>query len=246
MNARATIGIQKLDDPDIENEVESWINHLRDRAHNSYTPISVWNDVKVYLEVVVEKLDLRNLFEPTCNEFFVPVTNFKGWSDLNSRAAMMRKFAAHRGSKKRRCVLHLSGDHDPGGLHITEKMRKNLEDLSGAIGWTPENLVISRFGLNADFIDRHNLTWIDNLETSSGQQLDDPGHEDHDKATCRTTSPASASANAKPMRSSWCPNSLVRFVAMRYSNMCQRPHQRVITASSSANAQSCSKPSGGE
>ena len=26
------------------------------------------------------------------------------------------------------------------------------------------------------------LTWIDNLETSSGQQLDDPDHEDHDKS----------------------------------------------------------------
>ena len=38
-----------------------------------------------------------------------------------------------------------------------------------------------RFGLNADFIDRHGLTWIDNLETSSGQQLDDPDHDDHDK-----------------------------------------------------------------
>ena len=38
-----------------------------------------------------------------------------------------------------------------------------------------------RFGLNADFIDAHDLTWIDNLETSSGQQLDDPDHKDHDK-----------------------------------------------------------------
>ena len=179
-DSRETIGIEHLDHADIDDEVESWITHLRDRAHESYTPISFWNDAKVYVEVVVEKLDLRNLFEPTCAEFFVPVTNFKGWSDLNSRAAMMRRFAAHEAAR-RRCVLLLCGDHDPGGLHITEKMRKNLEDLSGAVGWTPENLVISRFGLNADFIDRHDLTWIDNLETSSGQQLDDPDHSDHDK-----------------------------------------------------------------
>ena len=60
-------------------------------------------------------------------------------------------------------------------------MRKNLEDLSGAVGWSPDNLVIIRFGLNADFIDEHELTWIDNLETSSGGQLDDPDHDDHDK-----------------------------------------------------------------
>ena len=92
----------------------------------------------------------------------------------------MRRFAEH-GAAGRRCVLLLCGDHDPGGLHITDNVRKNLSDLSGAVGWTPENLIISRFGLNADFIDRHDLTWIDNLETSSGQQLDDPDHEDHNK-----------------------------------------------------------------
>jgi hypothetical protein len=146
----------------------------------TYTPVSFWDDQTSYLEVAVEKLDLRNLFEPTCAEFHIPIQNFKGWSDLNARAALMRRFAEHEAAG-RRCVLLLCGDHDPGGLHITDKMRKNLSDLSGAVGWTPENLIISRFGLNADFIDRHGLTWIDNLETSSGQQLDDPNHEDHDK-----------------------------------------------------------------
>jgi hypothetical protein len=109
-----------------------------------------------------------------------PFTNFKGWSDLNSRAGMMQRFAAHE-KAGRRCVQLLCGDHDPGGLHITDKMRKNMEDLAGAVGWTPENLVIIRFGLNADFIDQHGLTWIDNLETSSGERLDDPNHNDHDK-----------------------------------------------------------------
>jgi hypothetical protein len=73
------------------------------------------------------------------------------------------------------------GDHDPGGLHITGTLRKNLEDLSGAVDWDPAGLEIVRFGLNADFIDAHGLTWIDNLETSSGGQLDDPGHNDHAK-----------------------------------------------------------------
>ena len=61
-------------------------------------------------------------------------------------------------------------------------MRKNLEDLEGAVGWSPANLLIIRFGLNADFIERERLTWIDNLETSSGKRLDDPRHPDHGKA----------------------------------------------------------------
>ena len=181
--SRETIGLEQLDRNDIADEVESWVEHLRNRAHEQYTPISFWNDLDVYVEVGVEKLDLRNLFEPVCAEFHVPIKNLKGWSDLNARAAMMKRFAAHEAAG-RRCVLLLCGDHDPGGLHITEKMRKNMEDLSKpkAVGWSPENLVIIRFGLNAEFIDDNNLTWIDNLETSSGQQLDDPNHNDHDKA----------------------------------------------------------------
>ena len=75
----------------------------------------------------------------------------------------------------------LCGDHDPGGLLIADSFVRPA-DLSGAVGWSPDNLVITRFGLNADFIKRHKLTWIDNLETSSGRQLDDPDHADHDKA----------------------------------------------------------------
>jgi hypothetical protein len=82
----------------------------------------------------------------------------------------------------RKCILLLCGDHDPGGLHITDKMCKNLEDLAGAVGWSPANLIIIRFGLNADFINENGLTWIDNLETSSGKRLDDENHTDHDKA----------------------------------------------------------------
>ena len=83
-------------------------------------------------------------------------------------------------------MLLLCGDHDPGGLHITDKMKKNLSDLNKAVGWSPANLIVIRFGLNAEFIDENNLTWIDNLETSSGQQLDDPDHKDHDKDYVQT------------------------------------------------------------
>jgi hypothetical protein len=36
-----------------------------------------------------------------------------------------------------------------------------------------------RFDLNADFIEKHNLSWIDNLETGSGRSLADPRHKDH-------------------------------------------------------------------
>ncbi len=53
--------------------------------------------------------------------------------------------------------------------------------MEGATGWRPDNLIINRFGLNADFIEEHGLTWIDNLESGSGARLDDPKHRDYEK-----------------------------------------------------------------
>jgi hypothetical protein len=178
-DARETIGLQEnITNNTVEQEAADWIDHLRNHAHKSYTPISFWDDLDTYVEMGVEKLDLRNLFEPVaCKEFYVPLTNFKGWSDLNARANMMRRFA-RRESEGRRCVLLLCTDLDPGGLDQANKMRKNLEDLARAVGWSPE-MVIIRFGLDADFVNRHRLTWIDNLETSSGQDLGDRNHPDH-------------------------------------------------------------------
>jgi hypothetical protein len=68
-------------------------------------------------------------------------------------------------------------------LNISNFIRSNFNDLSKAVGgWTPDKLIIERFGLNLDFIMEQNLTWIDNLETSSGERLDDPDHHDHDMA----------------------------------------------------------------
>src|SRR6516164_9129335 len=79
------------------------------------------------------------------------------------------------------CALLPFVDHDPGGLRIANFLLKNFADLSDAVGWSPDNLIIDRFGLNPDFIRRHRLTWIDNLETSSGERLDNPNHPDHHK-----------------------------------------------------------------
>src|SRR5262249_56921086 len=142
------------------------------------------DDRDVYVEVAVEKLDLRNLFEPVCKEFYVPLTNFKGWSDLNARAAMMRRSARHE-AEGRRCVLLLCTDHDPGGLHMHEKMRKNLEDLAGAVGWSPENL------------GRGSTTWRPVAVCSSTIPIMPTSLS----PMSRTTSRSSASGSARPMRS---------------------------------------------
>jgi len=79
-------------------------------------------------------------------------------------------------------VLLYCGDFDPMGLKISDVLRDNLAELSGAVGWSPENLIIDRFGLNLDFITTQGLTWIDGLTTGSGKNLEDPSHKDHQKA----------------------------------------------------------------
>jgi hypothetical protein len=146
-----------------------------------YTPLSFWDDRDHYLQMLVEKIDLRSLFSGICARHRVPLANSGGWADINGRAAMMRRFAKWE-AKGKRCVLLYCGDHDPGGLSISGFLRSNLTDLSAAVGWSPDNLIIDRFGLNFDFIEAHGLTWIDNLETGAGGRLDDPTHPDHGKA----------------------------------------------------------------
>jgi hypothetical protein len=180
-SARAAVGVEKLHG-DINVEVEGWVNFLRNDFPNKYTPVSFWADLDVYIEVGVEKLDVLNLFKPVCcREFYaVPITPLGGWADINCRVAMMRRFQEHE-LAGRKCILLVVTDHDPGGLRIADKLRKNLEDLARAVGWSPDNLIITRFGLDFDFIEREGLTWIDNLETGSGLQLDDPDHADHEK-----------------------------------------------------------------
>ena len=93
---------------------------------------------------------------------------------------MMERFAEWEADGKQ-CVLLYCGDHDPGGLHISDFLRANLQDLEKSVGWSPRNLIIDRFGLDFDFTEANGLTWIDNLETSSGRSLADPKHPDHKK-----------------------------------------------------------------
>jgi hypothetical protein len=175
---RSADGIEQLDGV-IEAEIGAWISALRD-ASSSYTPVSFWDDHTVYIEMAVEKVDLKHLFAPICQKFRIPIQNIAGWADLHSRAAMMRRFAQHERAGRTPVLLYC-GDHDPGGLQISSFLRANLEELSGAVGWRPDNLIVDRFGLDYDFIEHLSLTWIDNLETSSGKRLDDPKHPDHHK-----------------------------------------------------------------
>jgi hypothetical protein len=176
---RAADGVEKLDDPHVDSEADAVIQYV-DRAHLFYTPISFWDDLDTYVEVAVEKSDLKSLFSRVTRELHVVIQNVGGWGDINVRANMMRRFRRWEVDGKR-VVLLYCGDHDPGGLHISDFLRANFAELQKAVGWSPENLVIDRFGLDYDFIQANGLVWIDNLETGSGKSLADPKHPDHFK-----------------------------------------------------------------
>jgi hypothetical protein len=184
-SGREAEGLEVIDYCSPEGYARSLVNDILQRV-SWYTPRSFWDKQKYYVEVMVEKVDLKSLFKDVCLDFCVPITNARGWSDLNSRAAIMKRFGQNE-REGRRCVLLYCGDHDPAGLAISGFIRSNMEELSKALQWNPANLIIDRFGLNYDFIMQNNLTWIDNLETSGkgpgGQKkrLDDPGHPDHGK-----------------------------------------------------------------
>lgn len=148
-----------------------------------YTP-DWWANEDYYIQVVVEKVDLKTLFEPIATQYHIPIANARGWSSILQRAQFARRFKEAEEQGKW-CVLLYCGDHDPDGLRISQTMRKNLEDIQditwsdGEQGYDPSNLTIERFGLNYDFIMEHNLSWIDNLTTGSGKNLASPQHKNH-------------------------------------------------------------------
>jgi len=176
-----TIAINTTDE-----EAEEWVYYIENNVGHSYTPFSFWDKQEYYVQMLVEKIDPRKLFEPICASFYIPIANAKGWPDINVRAEMMEryKFWEERGKK---VVLLYLGDHDPAGLHISDSYYNMLAELSKAVGWGPDNLIIDRFGLNEEFIKKAKLSWIPNLITGAKKEkgkindLADPRHPDHDK-----------------------------------------------------------------
>lgn len=153
------------------------------RCEEYYTP-DWWSKEEYYIQMLVEKIDLKTLFEPVCRQYHIPIATSKGWSSMLQRAEYAKRFYDAE-SKGLKCVLLYCGDHDPDGLRISEFIRKNLDDLrdivwsDGTPGYDPYSLTIDRFGLNYDFIIDNNLTWIDNLITGSGNNLASPNHRNY-------------------------------------------------------------------
>ncbi len=149
-----------------------------------YTP-DWWIGEKYYIQIIVEKIDLKYLFEDVCKEYHIPIATAKGWSSLRQRAEYAERFKDAEEKRGLKCVLLYCGDHDPDGLRISQFLRSNLNDLkdivwsNGKGGYNPQNLIIDRFGLNYDFIVANGLVWIENLITGSKKNLADPNHKNY-------------------------------------------------------------------
>jgi hypothetical protein len=190
---READNLQHIDREKPAQFAQGWFAYL-DQIYQRYTPFSFWDAQKHYVEMIVEKIDLKNLFAPVTEELHVPCANISGWNDINARVQLIRRFK-QRSKRGKKCVLLVFTDHDPGGFRIADFVRANLMELALAVHkadrrrgdladiWEPteENLTIERFGLDANFIDKHGIEWIDNLGTGSGDDLADPDHPDHFK-----------------------------------------------------------------
>jgi hypothetical protein len=162
--------------------IKSWLRAVKNC--DKRIDVLFWKGQEYYIQMLVEKIDLKTLFMPICEQYHIAIATSKGWSSILQRAEIMERFALAE-SNNLKPVLLYCGDFDPVGVQISEMLMKNLAELSNAVGWTPTNLTIDRFGLNFDFIGKAGLSWIDNLETGSGGDLANPNHKDHDKPWVR-------------------------------------------------------------
>lgn len=148
-----------------------WLEYVRD-VYEDKKDVSYWQSQKYYIQMMVEKIDVRNLFRKTCKEFHVRICNARGWSPLLTRAKLAWRFKEAEKMGLIPVLLYYA-DFDPVGILISDKIRKNLNDIKRGTKWDPKNLIIDKFGLTFDFIEKNKLTWIDNLMTSSGKPADE-------------------------------------------------------------------------
>ncbi len=174
-------GSTYTDDETPEEFVEYQIEKIKD-AHKYYQPKCIQDFHNYGIVVMVEKIDLVGLFSPVCDRYNIPIFNARGWSDINSRGDLLIEMLNFI-TQKKACIVLYCGDHDPAGLNISNMLPKNLKDIEQAVGVDSSLIRVERFGLDYEFIEQHNLSWIDNLDTSNPDtpSLDNPKHPDHKK-----------------------------------------------------------------
>jgi hypothetical protein len=186
--SRETLCVESVDDETPERFAVGWLNFVT--SHMSrYAPISIWEGLDYYVEVAVEKKDLLQIYQPICKPLGIPLSNLKGWSDVNTRRHMLKRMRDNYNEGRLPILLYI-GDFDPNGLLISDALKSNLMDCENIqdVQWDAEPVKVIRVGLTRQQIDSLNLVWIDNLETSGtdannkARDLADAKHPDHFKS----------------------------------------------------------------
>lgn len=158
----------------IQTELESWAT--------SFNEIGYWEGLDYYVEMIVEKKDLLQIFQSTADLNKVRITNGKGDTDIHSRLAILKRFRDHS-YEGRQPILLAIGDHDPKGLDIVTGLKRTLMSCVNLKGldWDEPDFDVVNIGLTADQIEEMGLMKIPNLETGGGKDLANPAHSDHYK-----------------------------------------------------------------
>ena len=168
--------------------VESYINEQYEdwqsaeeyfsQSWRYYSGVSFWDRQECYIQLLVEKADLKSLFRKVCKQYRIPMANLRGWGSMEQKAVMAGNFreAEERGKTP---ILLACGDFDPAGLVISDVLKKQFKEYELFTGWNPDNLIVKRIGLNYDFIQDNGLTWVNNLISSGKDKKDlsNPKHE---------------------------------------------------------------------
>lgn len=173
-------------DTDTPEEHAEWaVGEIRERLNllsRIYHAHGYWDDLDFYVEMIVEKKDLVQIFKDTADRYNVRITNGKGDTDIHTRLAMLKRFRDHSYAG-RRCVLLAIGDHDPKGLHIVDGLHRTIMSCANIKGldWDYPDFEVVNIGLTERQIDDLGLMKIGNLETGGGRDLSDQRHPDHYK-----------------------------------------------------------------
>lgn len=159
---------------DIGDNLKNWVR--------SFHEVGFWDGLGYYVEMIVEKKDLVQIFRSTADRYNIRITNGKGDTDIHTRLAMLKRFRDHT-YEGRQCVLLAIGDHDPKGLHIVDGLHRTFMSCCGIKGldWDDPDFEVVPIGLTEEQIDNLDLMKIGNLETGGGRDLSDPRHPDHYK-----------------------------------------------------------------
>ncbi len=104
-----------------------------------------------HIEIVVEKLTVKNAVEPIAMDYAIPLTVGRGFSSIPPRYEMVQRF---RQSGKDKLVVVIVSDLDPAGMTIAESFGRSLRDDFGV---ESDRLVVIKAALTIDQVEQLGL-----------------------------------------------------------------------------------------